>query len=295
MSNDNPYDTLGVESTASDDDIRKAYLAKARKLHPDTNSNTTEEDQETFKKVTGAYMVLKDPAKRARFDREGDVEEEDSEVQAIAIIIQSTLISLVSAMDADDPFDLEHGAAITDLKATMKAKLSKKVKAFKKTISSLKKQRKALRVQRKRFKRKSNKSPLHIDVIDTFFKEQLERTVRDIADTKVQRHNHKMAIQYLEDFDYTYEESYDADFEEAIAVKIQNGELDHLIEQAKEAAQDEAEAHDDNADEGGDWNEVDESEETPANAKGKASPVFFGDRPRRSGFRGSSDKPWWEF
>ena len=62
-----PYEVLGVERSASADDIQKAYRRLAKKLHPDLNPGN-KEAEERFKEVTGAYGLLSDPDKRRRFD-----------------------------------------------------------------------------------------------------------------------------------------------------------------------------------------------------------------------------------
>ncbi len=67
MAND-PYSTLGIARTASEAEIKKAYRTLAKELHPDTNKNNPKA-ADRFAKVTQAYDLLSDKAKRARFDR----------------------------------------------------------------------------------------------------------------------------------------------------------------------------------------------------------------------------------
>ena len=64
------YKILGVERTASADDIQKAYKKLARKYHPDLNPGD-KAAEEKFKDVNEANEVLKDPQKRAQYDALG--------------------------------------------------------------------------------------------------------------------------------------------------------------------------------------------------------------------------------
>lgn len=62
-----PYQVLGVARTASAGDIKKAYRALAKKLHPDLNPGD-KAAEERFKAVSVAYGLLGDSEKRKRFD-----------------------------------------------------------------------------------------------------------------------------------------------------------------------------------------------------------------------------------
>ncbi|HEX3801974.1 MAG TPA: DnaJ C-terminal domain-containing protein [Solirubrobacteraceae bacterium] len=63
------YEALGVPRDASAEDIRRAHRALARRYHPDINKAPGAEDR--FKEISEAYEVLRDPEKRARYDRFG--------------------------------------------------------------------------------------------------------------------------------------------------------------------------------------------------------------------------------
>ncbi|MCI1279620.1 MAG: DnaJ domain-containing protein [Nitrospira sp.] len=64
------YKTLGVERTATADDIKSAYRKLARKHHPDVNKEAGAEAR--FKEIGEAYEVLKDTEKRAAYDDLGN-------------------------------------------------------------------------------------------------------------------------------------------------------------------------------------------------------------------------------
>jgi molecular chaperone DnaJ len=64
------YETLSVERTATDGDIKTAFRKQAMQCHPDRHPNDKDAEHR-FKEVNEAYEILKDPDKRAAYDRFG--------------------------------------------------------------------------------------------------------------------------------------------------------------------------------------------------------------------------------
>ncbi len=65
---EDPYTTLGLQRTATDDEIRRAFRRLAKELHPDVNPDNPEA-MERFKRVSAAYELVGDPVRRQAYDR----------------------------------------------------------------------------------------------------------------------------------------------------------------------------------------------------------------------------------
>ncbi len=65
------YDDLGVPQDADSDEIIRAHRRAARRTHPDAGG-----DRDEFEKIQRAYLVLRDPAKRERYDATGEAHEQ---------------------------------------------------------------------------------------------------------------------------------------------------------------------------------------------------------------------------
>lgn len=66
---ENYYKILGIDQTASPQNIKRAYRKKIVELHPDHNAHRTDEAEEKTKILNNAYSVLNNPNKRKQYDR----------------------------------------------------------------------------------------------------------------------------------------------------------------------------------------------------------------------------------
>lgn len=64
----NPYKILGVSKTASQNEIKKAYISLVKTVHPDVKEKPEEDDKNDFEEIFEAYSVLRDPEERKKID-----------------------------------------------------------------------------------------------------------------------------------------------------------------------------------------------------------------------------------
>ena len=64
------YKTLGIDKSATEKDVKKAYRKLARKYHPDLNPND-KKAEESFKEINEANEVLSNPENRKKYDEHG--------------------------------------------------------------------------------------------------------------------------------------------------------------------------------------------------------------------------------
>ena len=84
------YDLLGVDTNASQSQIKRAYYKAAKLLHPDKNPDTN--SAERFREISVAYQVLSDDKKRARYNRQGITESDGDSMDIDPLLFFSVLL-----------------------------------------------------------------------------------------------------------------------------------------------------------------------------------------------------------
>jgi DnaJ-class molecular chaperone len=120
----NPYHTLGVPATATEQEIRKAHRQMAKKHHPDANGG----NQERFIAIQAAYELLIDPDRRAYFDATGSSDFPSSSMEDARKTFADIVTSLVIKGAPDIPASIrktlfansqEHRSALTKLRSRL--------------------------------------------------------------------------------------------------------------------------------------------------------------------------------
>lgn len=90
------YEVLGLNKSASDDEIKKAYRKLAKQYHPDMNPGD-KVAEEKFKEVNEAYAVLSDPDKKAKYDQFGHAAFDPSMAVPASVISEALISAIYSA------------------------------------------------------------------------------------------------------------------------------------------------------------------------------------------------------
>lgn len=180
------YETLGVQRSASEDEIRQAFRRRAKDAHPDREGG----DTDTMANLNRAYATLTDQRSRARYDQTGaDPKTESLEQRAMAELRK--LLGLIADQVEDG-----------DLCALMVHHLLQaKVNLTNARNAASNKLRKYARL-RKRIARKGGNENL----FDCVFAEKITNAERDLAQTSEGLEELEAAMKILADYETVFEQ-----------------------------------------------------------------------------------------
>lgn len=183
------YDDLGVDPGADGDAIRKAHRRRARETHPDAGGDTEE-----FHKVQRAYLILRDPKTRQRYDETGEDEvAPDNELSEIASLIVSCFD--MATANCGGAFDR------IDLAAEMRRGLAQRLAAAKENLANLKAGVTAIEKISGRLSYKGDRS----DVIGNMLRGRLDENRRAQAAVSTEIENIERAQAYAADYGYAFD------------------------------------------------------------------------------------------
>ena len=121
----NLYKVLGVKRNADPVEIKAAFRARAKDLHPDSGGS-----DEAFAKLNEAYMVLRDKAKRKQYDETGEIDKDgvSSDLKKLA----AALMSLFDCAIQEDLHNRKDLDVIKLMQGFVKKEIQKKEKEVKK-------------------------------------------------------------------------------------------------------------------------------------------------------------------
>lgn len=108
------YQVLGVDKTASQDDIKKAFRKLARKYHPDLNPNDSSA-KDKFQAINEANEVLSDPEKRKKYDEYGEHWKHADEFEAQSVPVRRRVPVDLEALAAARVQDMVRMVALTGI------------------------------------------------------------------------------------------------------------------------------------------------------------------------------------
>lgn len=191
-----PYEELGVDRSASTDEINLAYRKQARRHHPDKGG-----EREKFERIGTAVAILRDPEKRAKFDRDGTVDdrpEQDERAQAFGLI-NGHLGAIVNEY-VQSGFAPEKNPEALDVIKVVRTMLHIELEQAQGMVAIGKKHAALLKRMKRRLTRRKNATGA--DLITAAIDQQMANSQRQVEAITEGLELHKRAIELLDDYSF---------------------------------------------------------------------------------------------
>lgn len=186
----NPYETLGVSSTATEHQIKVAYRRRAKETHPD---NREDKDGTEFANVSKAYAILMDPEARKRFDETGSVDD-----VAPLTVRQQMITSIVALFNNALASEAQRGTSLKhfDLMEAMRQNMRHNLEQGTAKLNGLRRSVADRQVLLKRITREGDGENLFADII----KQQLPELERIRTQAEMEVRAMQMAVDELANY-----------------------------------------------------------------------------------------------
>lgn len=187
-----PYKTLGVEKDADQKKIKKAYIKKAKKFHPDQNPDAP---PDKIQEINQAYEILANPIKREKFDNGQDFEDTTDANHAINQIIILTFEGTLAEIVKHNRYKQ------VDMIRIMSDTLGNLIEKMKVSINQARLQKMSLIEIKERLSAKDNENFL-LRVIEN----KINFVEASIRNTQTDIENHSTAKTRIQLYNYKFEE-----------------------------------------------------------------------------------------
>lgn len=196
MTDLNPYEELGVERTADEPAIRKAYRGKAKTAHPDKGGN-----REQWERVSRSLTVLTNPKSREHYDRTGKIDEPevDNDRAGALAIVHSHLGTLVTAF-LNGGFKPEDDPRYIDIPGKIRAIIETEIAEGHQNIATGTEVVAYQRDLKRRFRFKGKRA--QDDTISKIFEAQIADSEKAIANIREAIRLRKLALEVLRDYSF---------------------------------------------------------------------------------------------
>jgi len=193
------YEYLGLDKTATKEQIKKAYRKKAQKAHPDRGGKPEE-----FHKLSVAYTVLMDDQKKAHYDSTGKYNEKKNNLDQQAFQELFTLINKLIGEMIQGNVEVIQKNIIKTVNMGIEQGIANTVDVIKKA----KKKEKNLKSLKKRFSYKGDK----INIVNNIFEQQSKVLANCILQAENMKIIGEKMLEMLKDYEFRVDEKNQKDF-----------------------------------------------------------------------------------